>query len=73
LEKIKNSEPEAQFTISDLILIMLLSMRKVHRATMLSGLFLVGMQQLELPVGKTAVWQSFATWAFEQAKSMYGG
>jgi hypothetical protein len=51
----------------------LLSMLKVHRATMLGGLFLVVMQQRELPIEKTAVWQSFATWARERAKSIYGG
>jgi hypothetical protein len=28
------------------------SMRKVHRATIWGGLFLVVMQQLELPIGK---------------------
>lgn len=49
------------------------SMRKVHRATMWGGLFLVAMQQLELPIGKTAAWQSFATWALERARSIHGG
>ena len=49
------------------------SMRAVHRATICGGLFLVVMQQLELPIGKTAVWQSFATWALERAKSIHGG
>jgi hypothetical protein len=49
------------------------SIRKVHRATMWGGLFLVVMQQLELPIGRTAVWQSFATWALERAKSIHGG
>jgi hypothetical protein len=49
------------------------SMRAVHRATIWGGLFLVVMQQLELPIGKTAVWQNFATWALERAKSIHGG
>jgi hypothetical protein len=49
------------------------SMRKVHRATLWGGLFLVVMQQLELPVGKTAVWQGFATWALDRVKSISGG
>jgi hypothetical protein len=48
------------------------SMRAVHRATIWGGLFLVVMQQLELPIGKTAVWQNFATWALERAKSIHG-
>jgi hypothetical protein len=49
------------------------SMRKVHRSTTWGGLFLVVMQQLELPIGGTVVWQSFATWALERAQSIYGG
>ena len=49
------------------------STRKVQRATLWGGLFLVIMQQLELPIGKTAIWQSFATWALEHAKSLHGG
>ena len=49
------------------------STRKIHRATLWGGLFLVIMQQLELPIGKTALWQSFASWALERAKSIHGG
>jgi len=49
------------------------SMRSVHHATIWGGLFLVVMQQLELPIGKTAVWQGFATWVLERAKSIHGG
>jgi hypothetical protein len=49
------------------------SMRAVHRATIWGGLFLVVMQQLELPIGKTAVWQGFAAWALERAKSIHRG
>jgi hypothetical protein len=48
------------------------SMRSVHRATIWGGLFLIVMQQLELPIGKTAVWQSFPTWVLERAKSIHG-
>jgi len=46
---------------------------RVHRATIWGGLFLVVMQELELPIGGTAVWQSFATWVLERAKSFHGG
>jgi hypothetical protein len=46
---------------------------KVHRATIWGGLFLVVVQQLELPIGSTASWQNFATWALERAKSIHGG
>jgi FtsH-binding integral membrane protein len=49
------------------------SLRRVHRATLWGGLFLVAMQQLELPIGRTAVWQNFATWVLERVKSVHGG
>jgi hypothetical protein len=49
------------------------SMWAVHRATIWGGLFLVVMQQLELPIGKTAVWQGFAARALERAKSIHRG
>jgi hypothetical protein len=48
------------------------SRRRVHRATIWGGLFLVVMQELELPIGSTAVWQSFATWVLERTKSFHG-
>ena len=47
------------------------STRKVHQATLWGGLFLVIMQQLELPIGRTAVWQSFATWVLERTKTFH--
>jgi len=47
------------------------SMRKVHQATLWGGLFLVIMQQLELPIGSTGVWQSFATWVLERTKTFH--
>lgn len=50
----------------------LLSMRKLHQATLWGGLFLVIMQQLELPIGSTAIWQSFATWVLERSKTFHG-
>ena len=51
----------------------LLSIRRVHRATLWGGLFLIVMQELETPIGRTAVWQSFATWVLERATSIHGG
>lgn len=51
----------------------LLSLQKIHRATMLGGAFLVVALKLELPMGRTAVWQAFATWALGLAKSIHGG
>lgn len=47
------------------------STRRVHRATILGGLFLVVMQELELPIGRTAIWQSFATWVLERTKTFH--
>jgi hypothetical protein len=49
------------------------SMRKVHRATIWGGLFMVVLQQLEIPIGTTALWQSFATWVLARVTSMHGG
>jgi hypothetical protein len=48
-------------------------LRRVHRATLWGGPFPAAVQQLELPIGRTAVWQKFATWALERVKSIYGG
>jgi len=38
------------------------SMRRVHRATLLGGAFLVAVSLARFPVGQTAAWHSFATW-----------
>jgi FtsH-binding integral membrane protein len=38
------------------------STRKVHRATLWASAFLVFVQQIRLPIGKTAAWHSFAVW-----------
>jgi hypothetical protein len=47
------------------------SMRKVHRATIWGGLFLIVMQQLELPIGSTAIWQGFATWVLKEGRAIH--
>jgi hypothetical protein len=39
------------------------STRKVHRATLWAGAFLIFVQQIRVPIGKTAAWHAFATWA----------
>jgi len=36
--------------------------RKVHRATIWAGAFLIFIQQIRIPIGKSAAWHSFATW-----------
>jgi hypothetical protein len=38
------------------------STRKVHHATLWAGAFLIIVEQLALPIGKTAAWHAFATW-----------
>lgn len=38
------------------------STRRVHRATLWASGFLIFVQQVRLPIGRTAVWHSFAAW-----------
>jgi hypothetical protein len=47
------------------------STHRVHRATIWGGIFLVVLQELELPIGSTAVWQNFATWVLERTKTLH--
>ena len=39
------------------------STRKVHRATLWASAFLIFVQQVRFPIGQTAAWHAFATWA----------
>lgn len=53
--------------LSDIFLLALIaydlwSTRKIHRATLWSGIFLVVVQQSRIPLGKTAAWHVVATW-----------
>lgn len=53
--------------LSDVFLLALIaydlwSTRKIHRATLWSGIFLIVIQQSRIPIGKTAAWHAFATW-----------
>jgi len=45
-----------------LVIYDLWSTRKVHRATIWAGVFLIFIQQIRIPIGKSAAWHSFATW-----------
>ena len=38
------------------------STRKLHRATLWSSLFLISVQLIRIPIGKTAAWHGFAAW-----------
>jgi len=44
------------------------STRKVYRATLWAGAFLIFVQQVRIPIGKTAAWQAFASWAQSLAR-----
>jgi len=39
------------------------SMRRVHPATLWGGIFVIFMHEISLPIGRTAAWHDFATWA----------
>jgi len=45
-----------------LVLYDLWALRKVHRATIWAGAFLVIVQQIRFPISHTATWHSFAAW-----------
>jgi FtsH-binding integral membrane protein len=44
------------------------STRKVHRATLWAGAFLIFVQQIRLPIGRTAAWHSLAAWVQHLAR-----
>jgi hypothetical protein len=45
-----------------LVIYDLLAMRRVHRATVWAGVFLITSQQLALVFGRTSIWHAFAGW-----------
>jgi hypothetical protein len=44
------------------------STRKVYRVTLWAGGFLIFVQQVRIPIGKTAAWQAFASWVLSHAR-----
>jgi FtsH-binding integral membrane protein len=44
------------------------STRKIHRATLWAGAFLIFVQQIRLPIGKTAAWHALAAWVQSVAR-----
>lgn len=44
---------------------------KVHRATVWASVFLFVVQQVRFPIGRTALWQGFATWVLNHARSFH--
>ena len=51
----------------------LLTTRKVHRVTLWASALLIIVQRVRVPIGETAVWHAFATWALNLARSLHGG
>lgn len=47
------------------------STRKIHRVTTWASLFVLIAQQLEVPLGSTAAWHAFATWAQTLARASH--
>jgi hypothetical protein len=47
----------------------LLSTGRIHRVTLRASMFLILLQQARIPIGRTAPWQSFATWVQNIARS----
>ena len=64
--------PVAQFVTYGFLLVLiaydLWSMRKIHRATLWASGFLVFMQQISAPIGRTAAWHAFAGWVQSAAR-----
>jgi len=44
------------------------STRKIHRVTLWAGAALIVVHQVRIPIGKTALWHSFADWVFRLAR-----
>jgi len=44
------------------------STRKVYRATLWAGAFLIFVQQVRIPIGKTAAWHAIASWVQSVAR-----
>ena len=42
---------------------------RIHRVTLRASVFLILLQQARIPIGRTASWQSFATWVQDIARS----
>lgn len=60
--------PIAAALVSYIFLLMLMaydlwSTHKIHRATIWASAFLIFVQQIRFPIGQTAMWHAFATWA----------
>jgi len=67
----RNVPTAALFSYIFLLLLVaydLWSTRKVHRATLWAGTFLIFVEQIRTPIGKTAAWHAFASWVLSHAR-----
>jgi FtsH-binding integral membrane protein len=65
--------PSRAALLSYLLLLILVvydlwSTRKVYRATLWAGAFLIFVQQVRIPIGKTAAWHAIASWVQSVAR-----
>jgi hypothetical protein len=44
---------------------------KVHRATVWASMLLIVVQQVRMPIGRTSLWQNFATWMQNLVRSFH--
>jgi hypothetical protein len=44
---------------------------KVHRATLWASMLLIVVQQVRMPIGRSSLWQSFATWTQNLVRSFH--
>ncbi|HVN78754.1 MAG TPA: hypothetical protein VMW38_07135 [Terriglobia bacterium] len=67
----RNPVRAALFTYVFLMIMVLYdlwSTRKVHRATLWAGAFLIFVYQIRIPIGRTVVWHTFASWVQSLAR-----
>jgi hypothetical protein len=62
-----HGHPYVAMLFSEIFVLMLVlydvwSVRRVHRATLGAGAFLIIVQQLSIPIGTTNAWHAFAGW-----------
>ncbi len=66
-------KPPMAYLVSYVFLVLLLvydlwSARKIHRATLWTGAFLVIRHEISMPIAKTAAWHAFASWVQSLAR-----
>jgi len=47
-------------------------LKRIHRATLVAGLFSIVMLLLAIPIGSTAPWIAFADWMLKIARTIKG-